>query len=120
MTAEGVLLVGDAAGLAYPVSGEGILTAVESGRLASSAIVAAGADAARAAPSLYERMLVRRYGPPRPFHEEPWRLPPALVSWIGVRLMATRWFARRVLLDRWFLHRDQPPLDAAMPMARGS
>ena len=41
---DGVMLVGDAAGLAYPQSGEGIRPAVESGLLAASAIVGAGGD----------------------------------------------------------------------------
>lgn len=111
IAAEGVLLVGDAAGLAYPVSGEGILTAVESGVLAARALVDAGTDAGRSAFPAYERMLIERYGAPRPLREEPWRLPPALVSWLGVRLMSTHWFARRVLLDRWFLHRDESLLE---------
>ncbi len=38
---DGILLVGDAAGLAYSQSGEGILPAIESGLLAAEAIVAA-------------------------------------------------------------------------------
>jgi geranylgeranyl reductase family protein len=41
---DGVLLVGDAAGLAYAQSGEGIRPAVESGLLAAGAIAAAGPD----------------------------------------------------------------------------
>ena len=38
---EGFLLIGDAAGLAYPQSGEGILPAIESGLAAARTIVAA-------------------------------------------------------------------------------
>ena len=39
---DGVLVAGDAAGLAYPESGEGIKPAVESGRLAAETLIAAG------------------------------------------------------------------------------
>ena len=38
---DGVLLIGDAAGLAYPESGEGIRPAIESGLIAAHAILAA-------------------------------------------------------------------------------
>ncbi len=107
LAAEGALLVGDAAGLAHPVSGEGILTAVESGRLAARAI--AGAPS-HDGPSRYAALLEGRYGVPALHRDEPWRLPASLVSWIGVRLMGTPWFARHVLLDRWFLHAGQPAL----------
>ena len=41
---EGVVLAGDAAGLAYPASGEGIRPAIESGLLAASVIVAVKGD----------------------------------------------------------------------------
>lgn len=107
---DGVVLVGDAAGLAYPVSGEGILTAVESGRLAARAIVEAAGQYSRDRLAAYAALLEARYGRPALVRQEPWRLPPGLVSWIGVRLMSTGWFARHVLLDRWFLHAGQPAL----------
>jgi menaquinone-9 beta-reductase len=42
VAAENVLLIGDAAGLAWPESGEGIAPAVESGVIAARTIVAAG------------------------------------------------------------------------------
>ena len=38
---DGVLLIGDAAGLAYPESGEGIRPAIESGLIAAHAILSA-------------------------------------------------------------------------------
>src|SRR5262249_34988271 len=41
---DGVMLIGDSAGLAYPESGEGIRPAVESGLLAGKVIEAAGRD----------------------------------------------------------------------------
>ena len=46
---DGVLLVGDAAGLAYSGSGEGIAPAIESGRLAAAAVAAASGRLTREA-----------------------------------------------------------------------
>jgi flavin-dependent dehydrogenase len=96
---DGVLVAGDAAGLAYPESGEGIKPAVESGRLAAETLVAgqrrAGVDALKP----YEAELRRRY-PPAP------RTPAALAGVrkaLGRRLMRSPLFTRRVVIDRWFL-----------------
>jgi flavin-dependent dehydrogenase len=110
--ADGVLLVGDAAGLAHPISGEGILTAVESGRLAARALLQANGGSARDALAPYAAMLEARYGKPAAPFRDRW-LPPGLVSWLGQRLMAMPWFVRRVLLERWFLHVDLPRLELA-------
>ncbi len=57
-TRESVLLVGDAAGLADPVTAEGISLALWSGRLAAESVLASG-DVARA----YERALAREILP---------------------------------------------------------
>ena len=57
------LLVGDAAGLAYPKSGEGIRPAVESALLAARAV--AGGRLDEAARAGYERTVVERFGPRR-------------------------------------------------------
>ena len=51
---DGVLLIGDAAGLAYKQSGEGIRPAIESGLLAAQAIVEARGN--------YSRESLERYG----------------------------------------------------------
>jgi flavin-dependent dehydrogenase len=100
---DGVMLTGDAAGLAYPQSGEGIRTAIESGILAGR--VAAGL-AAHGVESLvpYRSAVRERFGTPAPSSAGGSWLPPALLAAVGARLMATRWFSRHVLLDRWFLH----------------
>ncbi len=47
---DGVLFIGDAAGLAYPQSGEGIRPAVESGLLAADVLAAAAGDYRRRQP----------------------------------------------------------------------
>src|SRR6202521_317133 len=58
----GVMLVGDAAGLAYPQSGEGIRPAVESGLLAAATIVEANGQYARNRLEGYEERLGARFG----------------------------------------------------------
>jgi flavin-dependent dehydrogenase len=114
---EAALLVGDAAGMAYARSGEGIRPAVEAGLLAARALragFAAGsrddADTRRA----YERAVIARLGPRygrvRPGLTDrlpaPWRGP------VAARCLASSWFARTVVVDRWFLHRSLPALAA--------
>jgi flavin-dependent dehydrogenase len=97
---DGVLLVGDAAGLAYPASGEGILPAIESGLLAAGAALSAAGRFEREVLEAYRLSLESRRG--RRVSRSP--LPPALAAWLGSRLLGSRWFARHVLLDRYFLH----------------
>jgi menaquinone-9 beta-reductase len=108
----GVLLVGDAAGLAYPESGEGIRPAVESGLLAAAAIIGAGGRYTRERLEPYEASLRARFGHPGP------RLlsrgmPAALTEPLLPRLLGTPWFVRHLILDRWFLHADRPALAAS-------
>ena len=101
---DGVLLIGDALGLAYPQSGEGIRTAIESGLLAAQTILDARGD--------YRKTSLQQYRDKLDAHfagtdNEPVSLP--LPEWfkrlIARGLMKSRTFARRVLLDKWFLHR---------------
>ncbi len=99
LTGDGLMVVGDAAGLAYPESGEGIRPAVESGRLAAETLVAGGGRIGRDDLQPYEAELRRRY-PPAP------RTPAALtgaVKALGRGLMRSPAFTRHVLIDRWFL-----------------
>jgi geranylgeranyl reductase family protein len=91
---DSVVLVGDAAGLAAPASGEGILPAIVSGRLAAEAIL-------DSCPTDYATRLEARLGPRAPAR----RLPDRVAGFLGAALLAIPSFARRVVLDRWFLHR---------------
>jgi flavin-dependent dehydrogenase len=107
---DGVLLVGDAAGLAARRSGEGIGPAVESGLLAASSIIRARGRYTADRLGHYERALRERFGGDVVAH-------PAVDGWSAManRLLApwllrTPWFVRHVLLDRWFLHAADPPL----------
>jgi flavin-dependent dehydrogenase len=110
--APAALLAGDAAGLAYPRSGEGIRPAVESGLLAARCIRTGGGLASEELGRAYARALEARLGPRRP----PRRpglgdlLPPAFARAAAGRLLASPWFVRRVVVDRWFTHRAQPAL----------
>jgi flavin-dependent dehydrogenase len=104
LTDDGALLIGDAAGLAYPESGEGILPAVQSGLLAAEVIREAAGDYRQRNLEPYVQRLTARFGkrssrPPA----KSW-LPPQFKQTLAKQLMATGWFARHVVIDRWFLH----------------
>jgi flavin-dependent dehydrogenase len=105
---EGVLLVGDAAGLAYPQSGEGIRPAIESGLMAAAAILNARGSYSRERLAPYEIELGARFGcstrPRSPV------LPASLTSALAVSLMRVPSFVRHVVLDRWFLRSGEPAL----------
>jgi menaquinone-9 beta-reductase len=95
----GVMLIGDAAGLAYPESGEGIRPAIESGKLAAETLIAARGG--RTADDL------------RPYADAIHKLHPAVrensapvrtaLAALGRVLMTSPAFTRHVVLDRWFL-----------------
>jgi flavin-dependent dehydrogenase len=108
---DGALLVGDAAGLAYAPSGEGIRTAVESGLLAAETLVAAGGRYGRETLAPYASRLTARFGSRGPGLLGR-LLPDALIRPLGRALLSRAWFARRVVVDRWFLHAQQPALPA--------
>jgi geranylgeranyl reductase family protein len=112
LTADGALLIGDAAGLAYPRSGEGIRPAVESGMLAAAAIVGAGGDYRQASLAPYVSRMTARFGSRIPNGETGSWLPQGLRQQLAARLMTTRWFVRHFVVDRWFLHSEQQPLAA--------
>jgi len=109
---DGILLIGDAAGLAYKQSGEGIRPAIESGLLAAQAILAAQGNYSPESLRAYGKMLARRFGT----SGKDWascvgeHLPPAWVGAVGRRLLGTRWFVRDVVIDRWFLHANESRL----------
>jgi flavin-dependent dehydrogenase len=99
---QSILLIGDAAGLAYPQSGEGILPAIESGLLAAKYILAADGRYTRQELEPYRTAIA---GWKQPSLTRIGRyLPSALISSIAGRLLSTRWFPREVVLKQWFLH----------------
>ena len=102
---DGAVLVGDAAGLAFPESGEGIRPGVESGVLAARAIVAAAGRCSREDLLPYEADLDRRLGLRRK-----WRRTPRAVAYLATRLLGSAPAVRRIVIARWFLRRGRPPL----------
>jgi len=110
---DGVLLAGDAAGVASPESGEGIGPAVESGVLAAEAILAAKGRHRRQDLEPYRAALEHRLGRRRRHLD----LPEPLASLLARTLLSHDWFVRHVLLERWFLHRGRPPLALARARA---
>lgn len=109
---DGVLLIGDAAGMAYPASGEGIRPAIETGLLAAATIRAAARRGRflRADLKSYERAVVARFGRPKSARSERKPRPAAWQIAVGRRLLGWPWFARNIVMDRWFLHAHEPPL----------
>jgi len=109
---DGILLIGDSAGLAYSQSGEGIRPAIESGLLAAKTILDAEGNYSRARMETYRALLQSRFGE----SGNDWatsiarHLPSRAISFLGRLVLASRWFSRHVVLDRWFLHRNEPAL----------
>src|SRR5579864_2433228 len=101
-----VVLIGDAAGLAYSQSGEGIRPAIESGLLAAQVIAEAAGDYRREKLQPYPNLLRARYGHTRGDCATALgrRLSPAMVAGIARRLLRIPWFAKNVVMEKWFLH----------------
>lgn len=104
ITGEGVMLIGDAAGLAYPASGEGIRAAVESALLAAGVAVESRGDFSGESLRRYAIKLTEHFGKPGPGEARPSRWK----QWAAGRAMDCPLFVRYVLLDRWFLARHRP------------
>jgi flavin-dependent dehydrogenase len=107
---DGVMLAGDAAGLAYPQSGEGIRPAIESGLLAASTILEAGGRYDRGRLEPYERELHKRFDTSPRARLLSRAIPGPLAAALAPRLMEIPWFVRHVLLDRWFLRAHERAL----------
>jgi len=97
---DGVMLIGDAAGLAYVQSGEGIRPAVESGLMAAETILSAKGNYARARLQPYSLKLEKAYGNGRSASSH---LPRKLRNSVGRALLKTNWFCRRMVVEKWFL-----------------
>jgi geranylgeranyl reductase family protein len=110
---DGVLLIGDAAGLAYAQSGEGIRPAVESALLAAQVIVECQGDYSLGRLWPYVDKLEGRFGrrerQPVPDLKESSRARRRLAR----LLMKNHWFSKNFLIRRWFLHTQDRPLPAS-------
>jgi geranylgeranyl reductase family protein len=114
---DGVILIGDSAGLAYPQSGEGIRPAVESALLAAQAILECNGRFSDANLDRYAALMTSRFGS-RQQPDLMEKIPMALKRPIARWLMATGWFTRRIVTERWFLQKQQAPLPAVSEMVR--
>lgn len=116
---RGVLLVGDAAGLAYAQSGEGIRPAVESGLMAAGHIQQARGVYTTDRLLPYASQLRARFSDsPSATRVLPRSLVSRLLRPLVPRLFRTPWAVRHVVLDRAFLRSSTPALrrcDAARP-----
>jgi flavin-dependent dehydrogenase len=104
LVSHGVLLLGDAAGLAYPESGEGIRPAIESGLLAARTLVAAAGRVDRDSLEPYALAVTQRHPPVRSLS---WWSPRASAA-TGRALLSIPFCTRHIVLDRWFLRRGLP------------
>jgi menaquinone-9 beta-reductase len=108
---DSIVLIGDAAGLAYPESGEGIRPAIESGLIAAHSIIAAQGDYSAARLKPYRELLEARLGRKRNAFESLTQFIPQSVREIcGRTLLRNQSFCRNVVCDRWFLRVDEQPL----------
>lgn len=109
---DGILLAGDAAGLADPHSGEGIRPAIESGLLAAATVLAANGRYDRAHLEPYRQKLRARFGAgERRDGSRRGVVPSWFVRRLASRVMRSRWLTRHLVLDRWFLGRHRPALN---------
>lgn len=124
LVADAALLVGDAAGLAYPRSGEGIRPAVESGLIAARILIEARGDYSGARLMPYVERLGKRFGGggyadtvANSMADALGRLlPPPIHALLARGLFSHPGLLRRLVLDRGFLHPRQAAL-APVPVS---
>jgi len=105
----GVLLAGDAAGLALAPSGEGILAAVESGLIAAETILASTQDYSRARLAVYADRIDARFG--RRGRRQYASLVPDWLTAVASRvLLKSPRLTRRLIIEDGFLHLRRAPI----------
>jgi len=103
---DGVLLICDAAGLAYTQSGEGIRPAVESALFAAEVIQRASGNYDLGRLNPYADLITHRFGK-RPTRTIAEYLPDGLKTGLAKTLLSMEFFVRHVVVDRWFLHKTE-------------
>lgn len=101
---DGIMLIGDAAGLAYPQSGEGIYCAIQSGLLAAEVITRANGRYTQQMLAPYPAALDAFLQQTESHGTLP--IPRLLRRLIAPALLQSPYFSRHVLLDKWFLHQQ--------------
>jgi len=111
LVADGVMLIGDSAGLAYPESGEGIRPAVESGLLAAEVLRDANGVYTRDRLRPYVQRLRERFSDDNKVLAKISRLvPQQFVAACGRALLKRQSFCRSTIVDKWFLRTQVPDL----------
>jgi flavin-dependent dehydrogenase len=110
LISDGVLLIGDSAGLAYEQSGEGIRPAIESGLIAARLLQMAGGDYSGARLAHYPALLRQRFGGDGRAERLAKRLPRVVRSLAGRILLRNAHFCRTMVVENWFLRMNDPPL----------
>jgi flavin-dependent dehydrogenase len=109
MVADGVLLIGDSAGLAYTQSGEGIRPAIESALMAADVILSAP-DWSENSLQMYSTAITQRFGDRSRGTEQGWQIPDWVKMPLARTLMRSHWFTRKIVTEKWFLHQQLAPL----------
>jgi len=100
---DGVLLAGDAAGLAWPQSGEGIRPAIQSGLFAAQTIVEAAGRYTRDRLRRYDTWLREKFAASPAVRALSPLVPAAVWMPLARRLLGHPTFVRSVVLNRGFL-----------------
>jgi flavin-dependent dehydrogenase len=112
VSGDSVLLIGDAAGLAYPQSGEGIRPAIESGLIAATTLMNARGSYTLDRLQGYERELLARLHAESSDPSRSPIVPGGLAEKLATLALRIPWFVRHVVLDRWFLRAAESALYA--------
>lgn len=107
-TGDGLILIGDAAGLASDRSGEGIGPAVQSAILAASVIDEAAGSGNVGRLTRYDAIVAERWQRRSALDKIAGVVPAAVVRPFVAPLLRTRTFVEGVVLNRWFLHAHEP------------
>lgn len=117
MVADGALLIGDAAGVSFPESGEGILPAVETAVMAARTVLGVSGDYRQPRLATYAAAVAARFGD-RGALSGRLQLPAGAKQLGGAALLSSAWLTRHLVLDRWFLHKKERALDLGTPYPR--
>lgn len=110
---DGLLLIGDAAGLAYTQSGEGIRPAIESALMAAD-VIRRSPDLSAQSLQSYGEAIADRFGTRAQRDSSGWQVPDWVKMPLASGLMRSHWFTRKVVTEKWFLHQQVPPLKTAI------
>ena len=112
LTGDGVMLIGDSAGLAYAQSGEGIRPAIESALMAAETILQCNGAYGKAALANYISQIEARFGPrdKRTNITLAALLPKQLKRFMAARLLGNKSFAKNYVLNKWFFHLEKEPM----------